>query len=210
MITPMYLLSKLIKKAHFPAIRNSIISSKSKVCAGAHVIDVDMDDYSYIGNFSTVINTCIGRYCSIADNCVIGGKSHPMNWVTTSPVSYRGKNCLGINFSNHDYVDTEKTTIENDVWIGNNALIKAGVCLSTGCIIGMGSVVTKNVGPYEIWGGNPAKLIRKRFSEETIQLLLQSKWWELDEELIKNYVEYLDNPEQFATRVISDVIDNNN
>ena len=86
------------------------------------------------------------------------------------------------------YKPYKKTIIEHDVWIGTNAIIKAGVKISTGAVIAMGAVVTKDVGPYEIWGGVPARLIKKRFSEEKIKNLLNSMWWDLNRNEIESMV----------------------
>lgn len=173
----LYLISKFIKKIHIPAIHNSNLSKSSKVCSGSHIVNSKLGSYSYIGNDCTVIKTEIGKFCSIADNNIIGGASHPINWVSTSPVFYEGRNILRKNFSNHEFNSFKKTVIENDVWIGNNCLIKSGVTISNGAIIGMGSVVTKDIGPYEVWAGNPAKLIRKRFDDNTVEKLIQDEWW---------------------------------
>lgn len=130
-----------------------------------------------MGNNSTIIDAEIGKFCSIADNVIIGGGSHPVTWVSTSPVFHKGKNILGKNFSIHEYKAFERTTIGNDVWIGSDCLIKSGIQISNGAIIGMGAVVTKNVGPYEIWGGVPARKIATRFDKEYIDKINNLEWW---------------------------------
>lgn len=191
-----YYFSKLIKKLHIPAIKNSHIHKKAHVCTGAHVVNTELGKYSYIGNFSTVLNCKIGSFCSIADDCVIGGMEHPIDRLSTSPVFHEGKNCLNTNFVNLEVEPPKQTIIENDVWIGNQCKIKAGVHLSTGCIVGMGSVLTKDVGPYEIWAGNPAKLIRKRFDDELIHKLLESKWWTKSDDEIKKLSDVVRSPEK--------------
>lgn len=94
-----------------------------------------------------------------------------MSWVSTSPIFHEGNNVLRKHFAEHRVSREENTIIGNDVWIGDNAMVKAGITVANGAVIGMGSVVTKNIGPYEIWAGNPARLIRKRFGEETIKKL---------------------------------------
>lgn len=186
-----FLVSKLIKKIHLPAVRNSKIDITSKICSGSHVVDLTLKRYSYIGNFCTVINSEIGQFCSIADNCIIGGANHPIDWVSTSPVFHDSKNIMHKNFSEHEFKLTNRTIIGNDVWIGNNCLIKSGLNISDGAIIGMGSVVTKNVGPYEIWAGNPAKLIKPRFEHDIISIMLDIKWWNWSlEELEKNAADF--------------------
>lgn len=197
----LFLISKIIKKMHIPAVRDSEIHKTAKVCAGSHMVNTKLDSYSYIGNFCTVINTSIGKFCSIADNCIIGGASHPIDWVSTSPVFHHGKNIMHKNFSNHQFKTVEKTTIGSDVWIGNNCLIKSGITIGNGAVIGMGSVVTKDVGPYEIWGGNPAKIFRKRFNDEIISELLDIKWWDNDDDILKKRAEYFTDVEIFINHV---------
>lgn len=179
-----YYLSKFFKKIQIPSVKNSRIDKKAKICSGSNVIDTTLGRYSYIGNNCTVVGCEIGNFCSIADNCNIGDMSHPLDRVTTSPVMHKGKNCLKTNFGSAEFEPTAHTVIENDVWIGDGCHIKGGVHLSTGCVIGMGSVLTKDVGAYEIWAGNPAKLIRKRFDDETIDKLLKTEWWNWPDEKI--------------------------
>ncbi|MBP3953155.1 CatB-related O-acetyltransferase [Bacillus suaedae] len=173
-----YLLAKLIKKVQIPAIRNSRVDRTARVCSASHVLNTMLGRYSYIGNSCTVVNVTIGSFCSIADNCIIGGASHPIDWVSSSPVFHEGRNIMKKNFASHEYNTVEETVIGNDVWIGNNCLIKSGIKIEHGAVIGMGSVLTKNVGAYEIWAGNPAKFIRKRFDDDVIEKLLESNWWE--------------------------------
>lgn len=123
------------------------------MCSASHVVNSSLDEYSYIGNYCTIIGASIGKFCSIADNCIIGGAQHPYEWVSTSPVFIKGKNCMNVNLGNNEFNDERKTFIGNDVWIGNNCLIKGGVMVGDGAVIGMGAVVTKDVGAYEIWAG---------------------------------------------------------
>ncbi len=187
-----YILSKVIRKFKFPAVNNSEIHKSSKVTTGSTIINSTIDKYSYIGNDSKVIEANIGKFCSIAHDVIIGGGRHPINWVSTSPVFYKGKNVLKKNFSNENFLESKKTVIDNDVWIGSNVLIKGGVHIANGVIVGMGSIVTKDIPPYEIWAGNPAKLIKKRFSNKIIEELEKSKWWEESDYVLKKYNKYSD------------------
>lgn len=182
---PSYIIAKLIKKIQLSAVKTSKIHSTAKVASKSHLVNVTMDKYSYIGSDCTILNTSIGKFCSIADNVIVGGASHPMHWVSMSPVFHKGRNILKKNFSQNTYITSKNTIIGNDVWIGNNVLIKAGVNISDGAVIGMGSIVTKDIGPYEIHAGNPAKMVRKRFDEKTINLLLESEWWNWNDNQIK-------------------------
>ncbi len=196
-----YFWAKFFKKIHGKAIKNSIIHSSSKIEAGSEVINTKMDKHSFCGYFCELNNVEIGSFCSIANNVKIGGGMHPIEWVSTSPVFYEGRDSVKAKFSEHKRENHLKTFINNDVWIGSNVIIKQGVRIGTGAVIGMGSVVTKDVEPYSIVGGIPAKEIRKRFDQETIDALLSSEWWNLpDSELIK-HAEYFTNPQLFIEKL---------
>ena len=163
------------------AILNSKIDKRASVGDGSQIINSIIGKYSYAYDCK-IINTEIGAFCSIAGGTVIGGGSHPTDWVSTSPVFYAGRNVLRKNFSDKHYEEFSKTKIGNDVWIGSKCLIKGGITIGDGAIIGMGSVVTHDVPPYEIWAGNPAKFIRKRFDDETTKKLIISEWWNLSDD----------------------------
>ncbi|MEA5510419.1 CatB-related O-acetyltransferase [Crocosphaera sp. UHCC 0190] len=120
----------------------------------------------------------IGKFCAIASDVkfMMNGGNHPLNYFTTYPFTIFGhawENTMSVaNTSKGD------TIIGNDVWFGYNALIMPGIKVGDGAIIAASSVVTKDVEPYTIVGGNPAKLIRKRFEDEVINLLLKLQWWD--------------------------------
>jgi acetyltransferase-like isoleucine patch superfamily enzyme len=126
-------------------------------------------------------NANIGKFCSIANNVLIGLGNHPLNFFSTSPLFYKKINPLKIILvSNELYFDEYKPIhIGNDVWIGTNAIILDGVNIGNGAVIASNSVVTKNVEPYSIVGGVPAKLIKYRFTEDKISELMKERWWEL-------------------------------
>lgn len=114
------------------------------------------------------------------------GAKHPIEWVTTSPCFHLKDNATGICYAENEFDWKERTCVGNDVWIGERATILSGLTIGDGAVIGGGSVVTKDVGPYEIWAGNPARFIRKRFDDETISKLEKIQWWNFrDTELIK-------------------------
>ena len=150
-----------MKKIRGAAIKDSSIDCSSKVEAGSLVVGSTMGRYSFCGYDCKIINCEIGMFCSIADHVSIGCAQHPIDWVSTSPVFYKGRDSVKKKFSEFPRNIDLRTYIGNDVWIGENVLIKGGVKIGNGAIIGMGSIVTKNVGDYEIWAGNPARCIRK-------------------------------------------------
>ncbi|MEO5892871.1 MAG: CatB-related O-acetyltransferase [Ferruginibacter sp.] len=145
----------------------------------------EVGKYTYIGNNSYVIHAKLGSFCSIANNVMIGSARHPLKFVSSSPVFYKKDNLLKKCFAEIDFREYEDTLIGSDVWIGANAFIKAGVTIGHGAVIGAHSIVTKNVDPYAIVVGNPAKEIKKRFDDATINKLLQSKWWDYSDELLQ-------------------------
>ena len=176
------------------AIKNAQIHKKAAIGNGTQFVNSKIGRYSYVYG-SNVVNTEIGAFCSIAAGCSIGGGSHPTSWVSTSPVFYKGRNVLHKNFSDHSYTEFADTKIGNDVWIGAKCLIKGGVTIGDGAVIGMGSVVTHDVPPYEIWAGTPAKFIRKRFDDETIEKLLRLQWWTLGDEQLAACGQLFNDPE---------------
>jgi acetyltransferase-like isoleucine patch superfamily enzyme len=192
-----YFIAKLFEKFQVPIIKKSNIHKSSRVTIGNTIIHTNIGRYSYVGKKTSIINTNVGNFTSIASNCIIGGGKHPTDWVTTSPLFYRGRNIFKQTFSSNYFNQYDKTNIGNDVWIGSNSLIRSGVVISDGAILGMGSVLTKNIGPYEIWAGNPAKLIRKRFPDEIVNKLIQLEWWSWDINEIKNKANYFNNIDEF-------------
>jgi len=196
----LYYWSKLLKKLRGSSILNSFVHETSKIESGSLIVNTTFGKHSFCGYNCEIIKCEIGSFVSIANGVIIGGGMHPMGWVGMSPVFYEGRDSVRAKFSEHKREEVKKTTIGHDVWIGRNALIKQGVTIGTGAVIGMGSIVTKDVPPYAIVAGNPARLIRKRFTEDIITGLLASKWWEMEEKTLKEYAEVIKYPEQFLLK----------
>jgi acetyltransferase-like isoleucine patch superfamily enzyme len=136
----------------------------------------------------------VGNFCSIAQNVTIYlGGNHRNDWVTTYPFGHIHTNIFnGFNGDGHPGTKGD-VIIGNDVWIGSNATIMSGVTVGDGAVIANNSHVVKNVEPYSLVGGNPAKLIKFRFTPEQIEKLLQIKWWNWDDEKINTYTPLLCN-----------------
>lgn len=193
-----WVLAKGLKILLHPAALNRCsIHKTADISAMCDLTDCVIGKYTYVGYNTFAVNANIGSFCSIANGCVIGGAAHSIKNVSTSPIFNEGKNTLGVNFASFPCEETEMVIIDNDVWLGHGVFIKSGVHISTGAVIGMGAVVTKDIGPYEIWAGNPARFIRKRFSDEVVRELLESKWWEMADAQLKKVSEYFDNPKKF-------------
>lgn len=140
--------------------------------------NVYLGDYSYC-NSGTILfaGTRIGKFCSIGYNVQIGCPEHPIQFISTSPSVYRHSLIKDYwNWPQNDII--QPVVIENDVWIGSNAVVLQGVTIGTGAIVAAGAVVTKDVPPYCIVGGVPARIIKRRFNQKQIDFLLNSKWWE--------------------------------
>lgn len=180
-----------------PAINNCVLEKESKIGPRSELTKCKIGRYTYIGQQAFMVNVEVGAFCSIADRVTIGGANHPIEYVSSSPVFHEGKNVFRKNFSKHPVNHTPITIIENDVWIGQGAFIKAGVVIHTGAVIGMGSVVTHDIPPYEVWAGNPAKFIKKRFSDDVIQKLIMTKWWEYNNQDLDRIAVKFNNPDVF-------------
>lgn len=169
-----------------PPARTSGTAFRGRCSIGAFSYTVD----------GTIYTTDIGRYCSIAKGINIGQTDHPMDFLSTSPALFQPsfRIATGDKFPYKDAYDADmpppalsraahsavakRTRIGNDVWIGYGAVIISGVTVGDGAVIGAGAVVTKDVPPYAVVGGVPARVIRKRFDEATIGRLLAAAWWD--------------------------------
>lgn len=176
----------------FNRIYNKLIKNKvsyKKNMRGVYINDkeveiykesVEIGDFTYI-NGGKIFYAKIGKFCSIGYGVYIGSGEHYTKKVTTYPI----KNKIAGIYGLIDFPEQKDSIIGNDVWIGNNVGIKQGVIIGDGAIIASGAVVTKNVLPYTIVGGVPAKLIRKRFTDYQIKQLLDISWWNWNIEKIK-------------------------
>jgi acetyltransferase-like isoleucine patch superfamily enzyme len=142
-----------------------------------------IDDYTYIQSSSRIFNCTIGKFCSIAAGVTIAPGMHDLRCVTTHPALLQKSTPLPVVFSNRDNQITHKcVTIGNDVWIGENAVILDGVSIGNGAVIAAGAVVIRDVVPFEVVGGVPAKHLKFRFDADTICSIQQSQWWSMSEE----------------------------
>lgn len=191
--------AKFFQRLHGTAVRSSSIDKLAKVCSNCNIINCKMEKCSYIGVNSCVVNTEIGKFCSIADNVYIGGARHPLEWVSTSPAFQNVKRTSSkIKYSQLDWNPfSKKVVIGNDVWIGHGVVIQQGVTIGDGAVIGSNAVVTKDVPPYAIVAGAPAKLIRYRFDGVIINKLEKIKWWNLSDDKLRQLGPYMNDINSF-------------
>ena len=162
---------------------NAVLGANTKVYEPFFLHDVELGDYSYIAKNSTVNNCKIGKFCSIGPNFCCGLGIHPTNGLSTAPMFYSTAKQNGISLCEDNKIEESKrTTIGNDVFIGANVTILDGVTIADGAVIGAGAVVTKDIPPYAVAVGVPAKVVKYRFDEDTIKNLLEQQWWNGTEE----------------------------
>lgn len=184
-VNPGFFLHKFMRFINPPALRDCEIERTSRVGTGSNCIQMRLGRYSYLGKNNSVAYATIGAFCSIASYCAIGGGSHPLDGVSTSPVFYSGGPGWSAHAPQKAANEHREVNIGNDVWIGEAVFICEGVNIGTGAVIGAHSVVTRDVPPYAIVAGAPAKLLRYRFDTQTIEGLLNSQWWEWPVERLK-------------------------
>ncbi|QEE16014.1 CatB-related O-acetyltransferase [Promethearchaeum syntrophicum] len=210
-------ISQNTKIYKFTTIKNSIIQKNSSVGDHSKILNSYLDKsvhigrynhisgcqigkHSYTGQNAIIMGIKIGNFCSISWGVTIGPGEHDFSRVTTHRFLYTDVDRL--KPENEEWYNRFEKNIEigHDVWIGANSTILRGVSIGTGSIIGANSLVNKNIPPYAIVGGNPAKIIKYRFSDENIQELIKIKWWNLPDRIIKL------NFETFNSKITQDTI----
>ena len=187
-----------MKKGLLTRIKNCSFEGYNCVGNFSRLLSCSMGIGSYCGSSCVLIKTKIGKFCSLAGGVKILFGNHPTRqWISTYPGLYSHTSQTGLSFTDqtkfeeYKYADGKHfVVIGNDVWIASDAKIMAGVTVGDGAIIAAGAIVTKDVAPYTIVGGVPARPIGKRFDDDQIEFLLKDRWWDKDLEWIRSNSQY--------------------
>lgn len=204
---------KELKKEYPTSNVGSYASVSGTKLEGYNVINDGVNVNKSVVGFGTVIgggtnlsNSLIGRFCSIAGGIHIVTPTHPLDMVSTYPGFFNTCNNYPFGKSKtrkDEFLHTSNgfsVEIGNDVWIGEGVTFKGGVCIGDGAVIGMNATVTKDVPPYAIVGGVPARIIKYRMNEEQIKKMLEIKWWDWSPDLIKQRREEFSDIQKFILR----------
>ena len=150
--------------------------------------EVSMDDYSYVVNDAQITYSTIGKFCSIAAMTRINPGNHPMHRASQAHFTYRASAYFAAESDDAEFFEWRRqhhVHIGHDVWIGHGAIILPGRNIGTGAVVAAGAIVTKDVPAYAIVGGNPARMIKRRFSEDVTCRLAELAWWDWDHEALR-------------------------
>ena len=177
---------------------NTKFDKTTNILRGARISSYSIGRYSRIGVNAVVAHADIGNFSVISMESVLGPGMHPTNYLTPHSIFYR-RGSWGFHddwVKGIDFEEEPLITIGNDVWIGRHCTIMNGVTIGDGAIVAANATVTKDVPPFAIVGGMPARVIKYRFSPEIIERLLQIKWWDLTDDEITKRVDlfHIPNP----------------
>jgi phosphonate metabolism protein (transferase hexapeptide repeat family) len=166
-------------------VQDATFGRYCEVGARTKLLDVEMGDYSYVVNDAEITYTTTGKFCSIAAMTRINPGNHPMHRATQAHFTYRASAYFPGEADEAEFFEwrrSHRVHIGHDVWIGHGAIILPGRRVGTGAVIAAGAIVTKDVAPYTIVGGNPARPIKRRFAEDIADRLVRLGWWDWDHE----------------------------
>lgn len=184
-------------------VRDSTVGGWTWIGPRTSVIECEIGDYSYLVTGCTAIYSVIGKFCSIASGTHINPGNHPTWRVTQNHMTYRRVSYGFDDTDDQEFFDWRRAnavTIGHDVWVGTNAIILPGVSVGTGAVVAAGAVVSRDVEPYTIVGGVPAKPIRQRFSANVAEKLHQIAWWDWTREELESRINDFNHLESFIEK----------
>ncbi len=162
------------------SVRDSRLGAWTEVGARTTLAEVEMGDYSYVVHDAQIIYATIGKFCSIASHTRVNPGNHPLERVALNHFTYRAS-AYGLGPDEAGFFDwrrRHRVTLGHDVWLGHGVIVLPGVTIGTGAAIGAGAVVTKDIPPFAVAVGNPARVTRFRFVEDVREALLAIAWWD--------------------------------
>jgi phosphonate metabolism protein (transferase hexapeptide repeat family) len=169
-------------------VRASRLGAYTEIGARTLLLEVDLGDYSYVVNDSNIACSAIGKFCSLAAMIRINPGNHPMHRASQSHFTYRASAYFPGEFDEDELFAWRRShavAIGHDVWIGHGAIVLPGRKIATGAVIAAGAVVTKDVAPYAIVAGNPARRIRQRFPDAIAERLQRLAWWDWEHQKVR-------------------------
>ena len=169
-------------------VTDCMVGAYTEIAADVWMVESNLGNYSYVMERSNVAYSDIGKFVNIASEARINPVNHPVDWVSQHHFLYRTRQ-YGLRDSNNEDVfnwrKMQRVTIGHDVWIGHGAIILPDMTVGNGAVVAAGSVVTKDVAPYSIVAGNPAKTLRSRFPQSIWSELEAIGWWDWDHNTLK-------------------------
>jgi phosphonate metabolism protein (transferase hexapeptide repeat family) len=169
-------------------VRSCRLGAYTEIGARARLLEATIGDYSYVMNDSEIAYTTVGKFCSIAAMTRINPGNHPMGRASQSHFTYRSSAYFEGESDEDDFFAwrrAQPVVIAHDVWIGHGAIVLPGRTVGIGAVIAAGAVVTKDVAPYSIVAGNPARIVRQRFPTDIAQRLIRLAWWNWNHERLR-------------------------
>lgn len=170
------------------SIRKSLLGSWTDIGPNVSISESEVGDYTYFAGDASVIYSRIGKFCSIASHVRINPGNHPMWRVMQHHCTYRRVRYGLDTKDDEEFFNgrrADAVEIGHDVWLGHGVVVMPGIRIGTGAVVGSGAVVTKDIPPYAVAVGVPAKVIKMRFDEETVKKIMDTCWWDWDRKTLE-------------------------
>lgn len=181
----------------YTSLRNVVLGEKVLISSNCNISNCKIGRHTYINSFSNMRDANIGNFSSIGSYVTIGIGAHPTNLVSTHPAFYSNNKSFETFADKTYFEEYGRCDIGHDVWIGSNSTIMNNITIGDGAVVAYGAVVTKDVPPYAIVGGVPAKILKYRFDEQEISKITKIKWWQLEDIELKNLYMKFHNISEF-------------